>query len=140
MDPQTISVTAATAVGFLSPYLAKAGEAGFEDLATDSLVMNSLGGTEANEDTVDTDDADAGAIRNVLAIDDATVWNTVVVDIVAGGAGTHIVAVSVNGSPAELFEVTAGDRCDEDGNYIAIGSSGTGGITAFDVDYIKVSR
>ena len=27
MDPQTISVIAATAVGFLSPYLAKAGEA-----------------------------------------------------------------------------------------------------------------
>jgi hypothetical protein len=120
--------------------LAKAGEPGFEDLTTDSLTMNSLGGTEANEDTVDTDDVDEGAIRNVLPIDDATAWNTVVVDIVAGGAGTHIVTVSVNGGPAELFEVTAGDRCDEDGDYVAIGSSGTGGITAFDVDYVKVSR
>jgi hypothetical protein len=115
--------------------LAKAGEEGFEDLTTDSLVMNSLGGTEANEDTVDTDD---GATRNVIAIDDATAWNTVVVDIAAGGAGTHIVTVSVNGGPAESFDVTAGSRCDEDGNYLAIGSSGTGGITAFDVDYLNV--
>ena len=117
--------------------LAKAGEPGFEDLTTDVLVMNSLGGTEANEDTVDTDD---GAIRNVLAIDDATAWNTIVVDIAPGGAGTHIVTVSVNGGPAVSFDVTAGNRCDEDGNYIAIGSSGTGGITAFDVDYVMVSN
>jgi hypothetical protein len=118
--------------------LAKAGEPGFENLTTDVLVMNGLGGTEANEDAVDT--GDAGSIRNVLAIDDATAWNTVVVDIAPGGAGTHIVTVSVNGGPAVSFDVTAGNRCDENGNYIAIGSSGTSGITAFDVDYIKVSN
>jgi hypothetical protein len=118
--------------------LAKAGEPGFEDLTTDSLVMNGLGGTEANEDTVDT--GDAGSIRNVLAIDDATAWNTVAVDIAPGGAGTHVVTVSVNGGPAESFDVTAGNRCDGDGNYIAIGSSGTDVDTAFDVDYITVSH
>jgi hypothetical protein len=100
--------------------------------------MNGLGGTEANEDTVDT--GDAGSIRNVLAIDDATAWNTVAVDIAPGGAGTHVVTVSVNGGPAESFDVTAGNRCDGDGNYIAIGSSGTDVDTAFDVDYITVSH
>jgi len=118
--------------------LVKAGEPGFEDMPSDLLVMNGLGGTEANEDTVDSDDE--GAIANILPIADATAWNTVVVDIAAGGTGTHIVTVSVNGDPAASFDVTAGDRTDEDGDYLAIGSSGTGAITAFDVDYVLVCK
>jgi hypothetical protein len=35
MDPQTISVIAATAIGFLSPYLAKAGEAAAKKVGED---------------------------------------------------------------------------------------------------------
>jgi hypothetical protein len=117
--------------------LAKAGEPGFEDVATDVLVMNNLVGTEASGD-VDTEDAAAAVAMNMMAIDDATQWNTFTIDIAAGGAGTHIVTVSANGGPAESFEVTAGTGGDISGNYIAIGSSGTGGITAFDVDYVSV--
>jgi hypothetical protein len=114
--------------------LAKAGEAGFEDLTTDVLVMNGLLGAEISND-VDTGEA---AARNVIPIADATAWNTVVVEIAAGGTGTHVVTVSVNGEPAVSLDVTAGDQVDVDGNYIAFGSSGTGPVTAFDVDYISV--
>jgi hypothetical protein len=48
------------------------------------------------------------------------------------------VTVSANGGPAESFDVTVGDGTEAEAPYIAIGSSGTGGITAFDVDYILV--
>jgi len=116
--------------------LAQAGEPGFEDMPVDLLVMNSLGGTEANEDNVDSGEG----VENILPIADATAWNTVVVDIAAGGTGTHVVAVSVNGEPAVSYDVTAGSRCDEDGDYLAIGSSGTGALTAFDVDYVTVCK
>jgi len=51
------------------------------------------------------------------------------------GTGTHIVTVSVNGGPTPAFEVTAGDGTEGEGSYLAMGSSGTGGITGFDVDY-----
>jgi len=100
--------------------------------------MNNLVGTEPSGD-VDTEDAAAAVAMNMIAVDDATQWNTFVIDIAAGGAGTHIVTVSVNGGPAESFEVTSGTDTEGDTPYITIGSSGTGGITAFDVDYITVS-
>ncbi|MBN2131203.1 MAG: hypothetical protein JW741_17010, partial [Sedimentisphaerales bacterium] len=112
--------------------LAKAGEiAGVE---TDALVMNNLVGTEPSGD-VDTGDA---GVANVLAIDDATAWNDLVIDIVAGGSGTHVVTVSVNGAPAQSFDVTSGTGTEENYAYIAVGSSGTGPVTAFDVDYVTV--
>jgi hypothetical protein len=49
------------------------------------------------------------------------------------------VSISANGGPAETFDVTLGSDTEEDVPFITIGSSGTGGITAFDVDYISVS-
>jgi hypothetical protein len=104
-------------------------------LETDALVMNGLLGAEISND-VDTGEA---AIPNILPIADATAWNTFVVDIAAGGTGTHIVTVSANGADALPFDVTTGDQLDEDGNYIAMGSSGTSAVTAFDVDYVKLS-
>lgn len=119
--------------------LAKAGEEGFEDVATDVLVMNNLVGAEASGD-VDTSDAANATAMNMLSIEDATQWNTFVINIVAGGAGTHIVSVSANDGPVEVFEVTTGTDTEEDVPFITIGSSGTGGITAFDVDYISVSN
>jgi hypothetical protein len=120
-------------VQIISFSLAKAGE--IEGLETDALVMNGLLGTEPSGD-VDTDDA---AAANLLPIADATAWNDLVIDIVAGGTGTHIVTVSVNGEEALSFDVTAGDGEEEDYSYIAVGSSGTGAVTAFDVDYLSVS-
>jgi hypothetical protein len=126
-------------VGIISFSLAQAGEPMFEDVATDVLVMNNLVGTETTSD-VDTQDAAAAVAMNMMAVDDATQWNTFVIDIVAGGAGTHIVTVSANGGPAESFDVTLGSDLEADGPYITIGSSGTGGITAFDVDYLSVSN
>ena len=77
---------------------------------------------------------------NMVAIEDATQWNTFVINIVAGGAGTHVVTVSANGGPAESFDVTEGVGTEGGSAYIAIGSSGTGGITAFDVDSLSVSN
>jgi len=120
-------------VGQISFSLAKAGE--IEGLETDALVMNGLLGAEMSED-VDTDDA--AAVPNAIAIADATAWNNVTVDIAAGGAGTHVLTISVNGKEPVVVEVTAGSRMDGENNYIAVGSSGTGGITAFDVDYVTV--
>jgi hypothetical protein len=118
-------------VGQISFSLAKAGE--IEGLENDALVVNGLVGTEMSGD-VDNGDSDT----NAVAIDDATAWNTITVDIAAGGAGTHILTISVNGGDAVSVEVTTGDSMDGENNYVAIGSSGTGGITAFDVDYISV--
>jgi hypothetical protein len=124
-------------VGIISFSLAQPGEPMFEDVATDVLVMNNLVGTEPTSD-VDTDNAAAAVALNMMAIDDATQWNTFVIDIVAGGAGTHVVTVSANGGPAESFDVTLGSDMEADAPFITIGSSGTGGITAFDVDYLLV--
>jgi hypothetical protein len=123
---------AETGVGQISFSLAKAGE--IEGLETDALVVNGLLGAESSGD-VDTGDA---ATPNSIAIDDATAWNTITVDIAAGGAGTHVLTISINGGEAVSVDVTAGDALDGTNNYVAIGSSGTGGITAFDVDYVKV--
>jgi hypothetical protein len=124
-------------VGIISFSLAQAGEPDFVDATTDLLVMNNLVGAEPSGDV---DTGDAATAVNMLAVDDVTQWNTFTIDIVAGGAGTHIVSVSVNGGAAEVFEVTTGTGTEGDLPYITIGSSGTGGITAFDVDYVTVSQ
>jgi len=115
--------------------LAKAGEPGFEDVATDVLVMNNLVG---NTPSGDVDTGDAAVAVNMVAVDDVTQWHTFTIDIAAGGAGTHIVTVSANGGPAESFEVTMGTDLENDTSSLLIGSSGTGGNTAFDVDYVSV--
>ena len=124
-------------VGIISFSLAQPGEIYLEDIAIDVLVMNNLVGTEASGD-VDNEDAAAAVAVNMIAVDDVTQWNTFVIDIAAGGAGTHIVSVSVNGGPAESFEVTVGTDLENDTSSLLIGSSGTGGNTAFDVDYVSV--
>jgi hypothetical protein len=121
-------------VGQISFSLAKAGE--IEGLETDALIVNGLLGSEMSED-VDTGDS---ATPNSIPIADATAWNNVVVDIAAGGAGTHVITVSINGGDPVAVEVTAGASMDGENDYVAIGSSGTGGTTAFDVDYVIVSR
>jgi hypothetical protein len=115
--------------------LAKAGE--IEGIDVDSLVMNNLVGAEPSGDV---DSGDAATAVNALAIDDATAWNTLVINIAAGGAGTHVVTVSANGGEPVSFDVTSGTGTEAGMSYITVGSSGTGGITAFDVDYISVAK
>jgi hypothetical protein len=112
--------------------------AGYEAITTDVLLVNELNGTAltGNIETGDT------GVASYVPVDDATVWHTFVIDIIAGGAGTHQLSISVDGGTATLLDVTGGDDYEwDDGDgiqYIAMGSSGTGGITAFDVDYIRV--
>ncbi len=53
--------------------------------------------------------------------------------------GPHTVSVSVNGQPPWEFEVTAGNGTVGDSPYLAMGSSGTDTLTAFDVDYVAVN-
>jgi hypothetical protein len=120
-------------VGIISFSLGQAGEADYPDAASDLLVMNNLVGTEPSGD-VDTGEGEL----NAVAIDDASQWNTFVIEIAAGGTGTHVVTISANGGAAQSFDVTEGDGTEADVPYVAIGSSGTGGTTAFDVDYITV--
>lgn len=122
-------------LGIISFSLAQPGETGFENVATDVLVMNNL---VANAPSANVDSGEAATAANMVAIADATQWNTFVIDIAAGGTGTHIVSVSVNGGPAQSFEVSAGTGVEGTASYIAMGSSGTGPVTAFDVDYISV--
>jgi len=124
-------------LGVISFSLARGGQPGLEDVTGDVLVMNNLAGAAPSGD-VDTEDTAATIVaKNWIAVDDATQWNTVAVDIVAGGAGTHTLTVSVNGGEAQTFDVTAGDGLEGEGSYLALGSSGTGGITAFDLDYVS---
>jgi len=123
-------------LGIISFSLAKAGEPDFPDATSDLLVMNNLVG---DVPSADVDTGDTAVASNMIAVNDVTQWHTFTIDIAAGGAGTHIVSVSVDGGPAESFEVTTGDDPASDASHITIGSSGTGGITAFDVDYITVS-
>jgi hypothetical protein len=104
---------------------------------TDLLVMNGLVGTTASGDV---DTGVAAAVANTMAITDATLWNTIVIDIAAGGKGTHVVTVSVNGGAPQSFDVTAGVGTNGTVNYITVGSSGTAGYTAFDVDYIRINE
>jgi hypothetical protein len=115
--------------------LAKAGE--IEGIDADSLVMNNLVGAEPSGDV---DSGDAATAVNALAIDDATAWNTFVINVAAGGAGTHVVTISANGGDPVSFDVTSGSGTEAGSPYITVGSSGTGGITAFDVDYISVGK
>jgi len=122
-------------LGIISFSLAKAGE--ITGLTTDALVMNNLVGATASGD-VDTGVATATA--NVMPIADTTQWNALVIDIAAGGKGTHVVTVSLNGGAPQSFDVTAGTGTNGTVNYITLGSSGTGVYTAFDVDYIRVNE
>ena len=123
--------------GIISFSLAKAGQADFPTATTDLLVMNGLVGTKASGDV---DTGVAAAVANTMPIADAAQWNTIVIDIAAGGKGTHVVTVSVNGGAPQSFDVTAGVGTNGTVNYIALGSSGTGAYTAFDVDYFRINE
>jgi hypothetical protein len=123
-------------LGIISFSLARGGQPGLEDVVGDVLVMNNLVGTEVSGDVDTEDTAETIVAKNWIAVDDIAQWNTFAVSIAAGGAGTHVVTISVNGGPTQAFDVTVGDGTEADGGFLAMGSSGTGGVTAFDVDYL----
>jgi hypothetical protein len=99
------------------------------------LVMNNLNGN-APHGGVDT--GDGGTVNEYIV--DVTQWHTYVAEIWAGGAGTHLVRLSVDGGPTSTYEVTAGDNIDsayENLSQIMMGQSGTGETSAWDVDYFR---
>ena len=110
-----------------------------QGIDTDALVMNNLVGAEPSGEV---DSGDAATAVNFLPVPDVTQWNTFTITFEAGGTGTHIVSIWVNDATSpQKFDVTVGTGLEANagvtypgGLYIAIGSSGTGGITAFDSD------
>jgi hypothetical protein len=112
---------------------------GFENVAGDILVMNNLVGTTRSSD-VDTRDTSGSIVaRNYVPLANATLFNTFDINIVAGGAGTHQVSVSVNGNPAGVFDVTSGSGDDYSGiNALMMGQGSTGEMGAIDVDFIEI--
>jgi hypothetical protein len=99
------------------------------------LLMNSLNGTSITSDV----DTGEGA-ENRLALT-PTDWQDVWVTIQAGGSGTHLVTVYLNGdtTPAGTFDVTAGSGSDYDLGYIGMGEGSTGESGALDVDYLRIA-
>ncbi|MBW7992675.1 MAG: LamG domain-containing protein [Planctomycetes bacterium] len=83
-----------------------------------------------------------GNSGNKVSVDDATQWNTFVIEIADSGSGKYSVSVSANGGDAQTFDVTPGTGVVEDGSYITIGSPDIAGrvATAFDVDYISITN
>jgi hypothetical protein len=127
-------------VGLLSFSLALQSELGgydgYDGIATDVLLLNELNGASATN-SIDTGET---GVASYVPVDDATAWHTFVIDIAVGGTGTHQLSISIDGGAATVVDVTAGADFEWDDlgiKYIAMGSSGTGGITAFDVDYFK---
>ena len=60
------------------------------------------------------------------------------VDISALGGTEYQLAISVDGGPVSLLDVTVGDGVEyENHDIVFMGSSGTGAIGAFDIDYFK---
>ncbi|UCG57121.1 MAG: PEP-CTERM sorting domain-containing protein [Phycisphaerales bacterium] len=113
-----------------------AGYAGYEAIATDALLLNELNGAAA---TGDIETGDTG-VASYVPVGDITSWHTYLIDIAVGGSGTHQLSISIDGGAPTVVDVTAGDDYEWDDlgiKYIAMGSSGTGGITAFDVDYFS---
>jgi len=103
-------------------------------LNSGGLIMNNLNG---NAVTGDVDSGEAGTL-NFLEFD-PTAWHDFKIDIMAGGSGTHIVGISLDGAPGINFEVTAGSGNDFDGiSYLAIGQGSTGQSGAIDIDYVSV--
>jgi hypothetical protein len=97
------------------------------------LTMNNLNGNAPSGDV----DTGEGGTQNILAVD-PTVWHTYRVDIKAGGAGTHILDISVDGAPVVSYDVTAGNGNDYDLDYLAMGQGATPGLGAIDIDYVSV--
>jgi hypothetical protein len=98
------------------------------------LVMNKLNG---NSPTGDVDlQGDEGGSLNILELD-PTGWHEYWITIQAGGTGTHVVDIWVDGEQvATSFDVTAGNGNDYDDAYLAIGAGATPQNGAIQVDFV----
>jgi hypothetical protein len=82
-----------------------------------------------------------GNTGNKVSVDDASAWNTFVLNISDNGDGSFNVSVSANGKPDVSFTVSPSSSTVQGGTYIAIGSPDLAGriATGFDVDSISVT-
>ncbi|MBN2270694.1 MAG: PEP-CTERM sorting domain-containing protein [Sedimentisphaerales bacterium] len=104
-------------------------------LNSGGLIMNNLNGSSV---TGDVDSGETGTL-NFLPLDDPTVWHDFIISIFAGGMGTHVADISVDGGPSVSFYLTAGSGNDFDGiSYLGIGQGSTGQSGAIDIDYVSV--
>ena len=103
------------------------------DIASDGLAMNSFNGDSRSDDV----DSGEGTAQNILSGFDPTEWHEFWITIVAGGSGTHVVTIYMDGSftPAGTFDVTSGKGNDESYSYIGVGSGNTNTSAAFDTDF-----
>jgi len=98
------------------------------------LVMNNLN-TGAGFDTDPWEYDGTGETLNVLPLD-VTAWHEYWITIAAGGSGTHVVDVYVDGSLVpSTFNVSAGGDNDFDVSYLGMDVGATGQMGAIDVDF-----
>jgi hypothetical protein len=103
---------------------------GYGGIQTDALLLNELN-TGVPSDAV----TGSTGVPSYVPIDDATAWNTIVVDIANLNPTDYRLTISVNGNPAVTRDVTVGDGIEYPVNVIHMGSSGTGALTAYDIDF-----
>jgi len=98
------------------------------------LAMNPLNGN------VITGDANTGdGTANIVGGINNTEWHDFHVTIEAGGEGTHVVNVWVDGADSPLtYDVTAGNGSDAGGSYLALGVGATPESGAIDIDFVCV--
>ena len=109
---------------------------GYGGINTDVLLVNELNGNVPTSSS----DTGEGLGPSYVPVNNATAWHTFVIDITAGGAGTHQVSIAVDGNPATVLDVTAGIKTEYDSlnsYFLTMGSSSTGAYTAFDIDDIS---
>jgi hypothetical protein len=120
--------------GLISFTLAIAGE--HAEITESGLITNHLNGTAASAD-VDTGDP---GTPNSLALD-PTQWHEFWITIEAGGTGTHIVTIYMDGNtnPAATFDVTAGAGDDIGDGYLGFGLGSTALSGALDIDFARIA-
>jgi hypothetical protein len=104
------------------------------EITSPGLITNHLNGTAVSADV---DVGDPGTPNSIPL--DPTAWHEFWVTIEAGGAGTHIVNVYMDGSATPTtLQVTAGNGDDIGDSYLAFGVGATAQSGAFDVDFCRV--
>jgi hypothetical protein len=110
--------------------------AGYENITTDVLLLNEW--NPANQDGTDTG---ATGTPSYVPVNDATAWHTFVIDIaklVTVEDHEYRLSISVDGAPAVTRDVTAATGLEYSGlDILHMGSSATGGYSAYDIDYFK---
>ena len=107
--------------------------AGYENITTDVLLLNEY--NPADQDQTNTGET---GVPSFIPIADATAWHTFVVDIASLGGTEYRLSISVDGAPVVTRDVTAASGLEySNEDIIHMGSSATGGYTAYDIDYFN---